>query len=252
MTEMVLVIPLLAIVIALLFYFGRLVVRVHHASLMARYETWRHADAAPGPSSNDDLQHIELNGAFFNGNASEVVHAVDDDDFPEQPYRDMISAAGEASPEAGALADAVVYRQGGDFRNSHGHREGFGIFHEDTLAVWERLNRVTGDRAAGGETNPEQTALSRRFFRIGTDWQYNRDWRASADIWARSGPNDPHPLRARRDAFFMSFDEDLDSVDGSTSPEYGGGRSQVPGDSLAGMVRDMYLMPPAYRGPRVQ
>ena len=247
MTEMVLIIPLLAVIIALLFYFGRLVVRVHHASLTARYETWRQADDAPGPSSNDDTGHLELNRAFFNGNASEMHHVVNDNEFPEEPYIDLIGAAGQISPEAQRLADAVVYRQGGDFRNSHGHREGFGVLHDDTLAAWDRLNSVGADVG-----NPEQTPLSRRFFRIGTDWMYNPEWTASADIWARSGDVDPHPLRARRDAFFLPFDQGLDNVDGSTSLEYSGGQAQVPGDSLPGMVRGMYLRPPAYRGPRVQ
>ncbi len=245
MMEFVLIIPLVMIILALLFYMGRLVVRVHHASVMARYETWRQVAQGPGPSSNDPLGHPQLNEAFFGGNASTIRHAVDDGAFPEEPYQDLITAASTQSSDARTLADALVYHSGGNMRNSHGHREGFHVMHDNTIDTWDRLIAVTGSDVE----NPERSPLTRRHVRIGTDWPYTNDWRASDTQWRDTWGVDPHPLRARRDAFWLPWDLALDGVDGASHLEYYNSRSEVPGESLAGLVRGLYLYAPEYRGP---
>jgi hypothetical protein len=254
MAEFVLIIPLIVMLLALLLYLGRLVVRVHHASVMARYEVWRQVNDAPGPHSEGPAgevssdQQVLLNETFFGGKASQIVQSHNNGGFPSEPYQQLIDTAGQFSPDARTLADTLIYHSGGDYRGSSGHREGFATKYDNTVARWEGILSV-GSRNV---ENPELSSLIRRHSRIGTDWPYTIDFRASADEWVDTQGTDPHPLRARRDAFWLDFDQGLDSVDGSQSSEYHDSDSQHTGDNLAALVRRLYLQPPGYRGPKLE
>ena len=75
MTETVLVLPLIFVVLALLFFFGQAMTRWQRSSVTDRYEAWRQAQYAPGPGvsfekDSRDFGDAELlNETFFAGNA---------------------------------------------------------------------------------------------------------------------------------------------------------------------------------------
>lgn len=246
MTETVLVVPLLMLILALMVYLGYVVVRMERASVMARYETWRDVTQAPGPASGGG--NPELNSAFLGGNADTLAQRADDNYFPEDPY-DQFRKAGQTSPDAGALTENLIMRPGGEYRMSRGRRESFGMHWDNTADLW---NKMSGLARFEGE-NPEAQPLIRGFVRVGNDWRYTNDWRAGADLWADTNPDESsaHHLRALRDSFMMSFDADLDAIDGRMSPEYSDqAMPENPNNIiLAGIVRALYLRAPDYRGP---
>ena len=244
LSEAVLIIPLIAMLLAMLFYFGHLVVRAQDTSVMTRYETWRQVARGPAPGANHVLGHPQLNDAFHRDKATSISHGADNF-FPEEPYEEMLDVAGETSPDAQTFTEAYLYRPNEEHRNSRGRQDIFGVKHDSGYVDWQRLSSVA-DRDID---NPEQRPITRRHVRIGTDWTYTNNWRASADEWGGGGASYNH-LRATRDAFYLEFDRFLDAVDGSRDPEYGDGESEVPGNSLAGEVRQLYLRAPGYRGPK--
>jgi len=236
MSEMVLVTPFLLVILALTFYFGRLVVRNQHAQVMARYETWRQVTDAPGPSSQEPGSHSQLNSAFFGSSAASVTHALDDRRFSEEPYELFVEAARLESADAGDFAEAYVYEPDGETpRLSHGHREGFAVTYTTDVPL---LRDMEGP-------------IRRHHARIGHEWHYVNDWTAGPDEW-RGGTPTPHHLRALRDVFYADFDERLDAIDGATDPEYSTDDTQRATDAvLAGFIRSLYLHDPRYRGPIV-
>lgn len=246
MSEFVLVLPLMVLVLALLFYFGHLLVQAQHTSVMTRYETWRQVQDAPGPRADEALNHPQLNQAFHRDEADRLHHARGDDYFPQQPYDEMIEAADELTDDAGELTDAMIHRTNGEHRFSRGRRNAFTVQFDAQADRWDRLSR-------GRFGNPSDAPFLRTHVRIGTNWLYTNDWRAGGPNWPDVGGGSPHHFRAARDVFFDDFDAALDAVDLSTDPEYGDEPSgpDVPGDTLAGFVRGMYLNSPDYRGPRV-
>jgi len=252
MAELVLVIPLILVIFVLLFYFGRLMVRIQHTSVMSQYETWRAVAGSPGPSASDPLGHPQLNETFFHSKADEITRPIHNDFFPEEPYEEMVDAADAISIDAGDLTDAYLYRPDGEHRNPRGKQRGFTVFYQNTYEEWQRLDTVNDKRDI---TNPEtkDKAILRRASRIGNDWSYTNDWKASADDWTGRGVHGPHHLRGVRDAFYKEFDDELDAIDGFHDTEYdfGGSAENPAGDSLAGLVRQLYLQAPGYRGPKI-
>ncbi|MBI1367522.1 MAG: hypothetical protein GC162_02595 [Planctomycetes bacterium] len=252
MSEFVLIIPLIVVILALLFYFGHLEVRAMHTSEMARYDVWRSVAGAPGPHQDDDNGNTLLNQAFMGNRASTINDDGDDYDnyFPDDPYQEMIADARAVSSGAGDVMDAFLYRPGGNHRNARGRRETFHVLHQDTNDMWKRITSI----AHRPIDNPEMTPLTRRQTRIGNDWSYTNDWRAAADRWEDTWGGNPNHLRAVRDVYFADFDAMLDGIDGSHDPEYSdqGGGPEVPaGDRLAGQMRGLYLFRPGYAGPTV-
>lgn len=261
MSEFVLVLPLLVVIFALLLYFGRLMVRVERASQMARYETWRNVQQAPGPYVADPGQGVNdtgsnqplMNQTFFGGKATWVRRGLNGTGFPNDPYDQMIQAAGKVGPDAQVATQALMYRPDGDLRYSSGRTEGFSVFYQNTLDAWNRINAIS---RVENPVNPEteDTPLKRRHQRIGTDWSFTNSWKANDPLWPSNlGGGDANHPRGVRDAFFTDFDTQLDALDGPGNPEYGngGGPEQPTGDTLAGLVRNMYLATPGYRGPTV-
>jgi len=234
MSEMVLVAPFLLVILALTFFFGRLVIRSQHAQVMARYETWRDVTDAPGPGSQEPGAHSQLNDAFFGSNADSVTHAVNDRRFSDRPYEVFVSA--NPPGDARDFAQAYVYEPDGDTpRLSHGHREGFSVTYTTNVPL---LRDIEGP-------------IRRRHARIGHEWHYVNDWTAGPDEW-RGGTPTPHHLRALRDVFYEDFDDRLDAIDGNSDPEYRSDDTQRATDEvLASFIRTLYLHNPPYRGPIV-
>jgi len=231
MSEMVLVTPLLLVILALTFYFGRLVIRNQHAQVMARYETWRQVTDAPGPTG-----HGQLNSAFFASNAESVGDHINDNQFTEEPYELFVTAARLESAAAGDFASAYVYEPDGDTpRLSHGRREGFTVTYTTDVPLLEDM----------------EGPIRRHHARIGHEWHYVNDWTAGPNEW-RGGTPTPHHLRALRDVFYQQFDDQLDAIDGDSNPEYSTDATQRATDAvLASFIRTLYLSNPPYRGPIV-
>ena len=250
MSEFVLILPMIIVILALLFYFGHLVIRAEHTITMARYETWRRAAGAPGPYADDATGSTLLNQTFLANRATtlDINDPTTDHYFPNDPYELMIDSAQGVSPSAGDIADAFLYWPNGNHRNSRGRRVTLSVTHEDTVEMWNRITSIARRDIA----NPEQTPLRRRHTRIGTDWSYTNDWRASADRWADTSGGNRHHLQAVRDVFFADFDTDLDAIDGDGTDEPNGSPYEYPNhDALAGQVRELYLANPGYEGPTV-
>ena len=78
MTETVLVLPLVFVVLALLFFFGQAMTRWQRSSVTDRYEAWREAQYAPGPGVRFEKHNPvfgpadQLNEAFFAGRADRI------------------------------------------------------------------------------------------------------------------------------------------------------------------------------------
>lgn len=78
MMETVLVLPLVFVILALLFFFGQSMTRLQRSSVTDRYEAWRQTQYGPGPGAEFGKLPSEfgdadlLNQAFFAGNASEL------------------------------------------------------------------------------------------------------------------------------------------------------------------------------------
>jgi hypothetical protein len=78
MSETVLVLPLVFVVLALLFFFGQAMTRLQRSSVTDRYEAWRQTLYAPGPGAQFAKRGRSfgdaglLNQAFFAGNASRL------------------------------------------------------------------------------------------------------------------------------------------------------------------------------------
>jgi hypothetical protein len=237
MSEMVLVLPFLLIILSLVFFFGRLMVRAQHIQAMSRYETWRDVIEAPGPAPRlPGPNYHQLNLTFLNQMAADLDHSQDSDEFPEQMYVDLIDAAAGASDDAGRLAESLLYAPPGSrTRMSHGHREGFRAAYTTDIPFWRHF----------------EGPIRRDHARIGHEWHFSHDWTAGPDRWTGQA-QPPHHLRALRDVFLNDFDEFLDALDGDSEPEYPTDDTQRSNtEQLASFIRSLYLHEPAYRGPIV-
>ena len=233
MGEMVLVLPLLLVIVALLVFFGRGVVRVQHAQVMDRYEAWRQAAASPGPAAQAPDDNPQLNQLFFGDNAASIEYA-GNDYFPGLAVDRLIDAAITRNvPDHYQLPELVEAATAG---NAPGRTVTFTTTHSNSVPLWERFNRPTRHRHT----------------RIGNDWAHVNGWTAppgsaqdnpvsgqwlggSAD-WRRAGPYGPNVLPPIRDVFFPEFDADLANV----------------GNPLAEAIRSMYLSQNGYSGPNVE
>ena len=235
--QFLLVLPLLAMILLLLFYFGRQTVRIEKTSVMSRYETWRQTEGAPGPSADVPAEHPLLDQTFFAEHAGSIALDANDSYFSDEPYDVWLDAAAGWSVDAGDLMDRFVHiPTDGSHRLPRGRRMAF-VVAEPEVPGWEQIALPVRRGAA----------------RMHNAWRYDNHWRAGPDIWQGGSPLGPQMLYAARDAFWSEFDEQLDEVDGTGPPQYrGSDRPELPsGETLLGVVRRMYLSQPSYHGPIV-
>jgi hypothetical protein len=249
MTETVLVAPFLLLFLALVLFFGRMMVQAQHTQVAARYETWREMTGAPGPAPDDNVnpehRNWQINDLFFARKASTLNDFVSNGAFPSlqapgtSTHERVVGAAIEESDEAAAFASALMYEPQGDPlrpRFSHGRQVGFSARRDVFVPALRPY--VGGIRRVEG--------------RIGSAWPFTGDWRAGPDLWQSSGRIAPHHARALRDEHLADFDARLDSVDGNATPEYPGDDTErTRTQALAGFIRSLYLHDPGYRGPIV-
>ncbi len=241
MMETVLVMPLLLVILSLVFYFGRLAIRVQHDQVMARYEVWRQVHDANGPASDAPGGHFTLNHTFFGGQAESISHTIADGAFPYDPYEDLVDAASGMSVDAADLTHAILYRPNTDtHRLPHGRREGFRVSYSTNVPLWSRLDGP----------------IDRHHARIEHEWVFSNSPRSGANEWTGYNSTGHHHLRAARDVFLADFDAQLDALDGDTDLEYNSDDTQRPTEELlAALIRRLYLrvylQEPGYGGPIV-
>ncbi|MEX2672997.1 MAG: hypothetical protein WD294_12905 [Phycisphaeraceae bacterium] len=242
MTEFVLVMPMLMLVLALLFYFGSLGVRVQQGSAMARYEVWRAAMEGTGPAVEADGAADQLRAAFFPGQQSTVQQTLSEDVFPVAPYRQLLDSAESESGDAARLAWAWLHEGAGSYRQRRGVGERYEVRHDQAAQQWGRIGSVAGE----GE-NPERFPIRRGQGRISGDWAYVEDWRAASPDWLSDLEGSPAAVDATRDAFLESLDLLMEAEARSQAWRTG----RTPEQTLSGLMRSFYLKTPRYLGPTV-
>ncbi len=242
MMELVLILPMIMLVLALLFFFGKVMVRTQQAQVMSRYEVWRDVANAPGPSSGSDAnQHPQLNNTFFDGQAASLQWYHHGGWYPREVRMELVELAAQYSSEAEETAQSLMFVPFAEgARQPHGHHEGFIVDYDTGVPLWRTLS----------------SEFRRQFWMMNNDWRHTIDWRASADQWINGvSINVRYRIgRSMRDVYFSEFDEELDNIDGDYDPEYADypeGPQQYSNNILAGFIRSFYLSDPSYRGPIV-
>lgn len=216
MAEMVLALPFVLVILVLLIFFGRGVVRVQHAMVMDRYEAWRRATGAPGPQFHEGTDNGEqLNATFFGGKAAGV-RSESDNYFPRDANNLLIDAAAQYPSLAGEIAYAHIYSA------DRGRAGRFATSHREPNRLMDYIDRpIESDHV-----------------RIGNEWAWVNGWRVNdAGGWERRGSGPPDILAASR-IHFADFDQAFAEL----------GQS----NAAARRLRDFYDFVPPYIGPDVE
>ena len=227
MTEMVLAMPFLLLVLSLLFFLGRGMVRLQRAWVMDRYEAWREVARSWGPASNDPLGSPQLNDTFFAGRATAISQSTDGW-FPDNARDELESAAGAFSGDTQSLVREAhdAFADGRSVRLTTQHSE--------SMTLWKQFDHT----------------YAHRHSRIEHEWKFMNRWIGAGASQERprgedddgivhgAGSDGPWMLPETRDVFMLDIDEPLRNL-------------QEGGNYLAGSVRAIYTARPAYRGPRV-
>ena len=227
MTEMVLVLPLILLVLMLLFYFGRGMVRAQRARVIDRYEAWRMAGEVPSaPQSDRGRDHSLLNQTFFGDRARSIVIATDQPSSSEAAA-ELTNSAYASSNATGDLAGLVLGTLPGD------RRVQVRVTHDPGTRLDNQLNRT----------------LRHEHSRIGNDWRLANGWRPLPPDpkdtrwaqWPNHGSWFPAgssvgTLSLIRDVFLLEMDDALSEVD----------------NHLARTMQDLIAQTePSYVGPAV-
>lgn len=273
MAEMVLAIPFILLILTLLIFFGRGMVRVQHTQVVDRYEAWRinanvsyHEPGVPHPAiprppyADTSTGSAMLNTTFFADHASEIlVHG--SNNLPGEALGLLIGQTAAFSGDAGAVASNVYYSLPSGLsynvtvRHPHTLRiwQVFGtdIIHSHTLATqdwryingwreafyrWENLGALgaTGMQRIN-ENYLGLTSGGAVVSRVPAETIVTKP--EGYALWNRGGPISS-PLGGVNSAMYNEMDEGLASLSGS-------------GNGLAGAIRSMYLSEPGYAGPVV-
>lgn len=216
MSEMVLCMPFLILILSFLIYFGRGVVRMQHTQVMDRYESWRQAArGAPGPHADHTKGHTLLNQTFFADKAQSIGH-YNDNYFPDDAPDELIDAASQVSNDAADLADTLIDR------SPKGRRVRVSSTYSETVKVWQ----------------PFQRTSRHQHTRLNSDWRFADHWRRNSDgEWVPRKPG-VSVLASLRDEFYDAWDKDLEVLAQDEN-------------SIARLIRRLYLNEPGYRGPTV-
>jgi len=219
MVETVMILPMIALVLLMLLYFGRGVVRVQRAQVMDRYEAWHGVAAAPGPGADNATNNAQMNQLFM-GDRAETIEYYQNGAFPSEAADRLVSYAFALSDATGNL----VARQFS--RGQHGRTVHFSTDHPPGNVIVEQYE----GQILHGHT------------RLGNDWAYVNGWNVQSDDdlsfgrWERAGPYGPSIMASSRDVFYSEFDESLAALD----------------TPMANSVRNIYLAQPGYIGPDVR
>ncbi len=216
MSEMVLALPLILLVLSLLFYLGRGVVRVQRAQVMDRYESWRIIASSPGPQHDNSTNNAHMNQLFF-GDRAAAIDYQGRWGFPIQATEQWIEIAGQYSNGAADLAEQQVSR------GSSGVSVVFTTEHSTSNRLWSRF----------------EGPIRHRHTRFGNDWAYVNGWRVDADNqWEPAGPYGPNLLQSVHTVHIQPADDALIDL-------------AEQNNVLARAIRNLYLAQPGYVGPDV-
>lgn len=188
MIELVLVLPLLFVLLTLMFFFGRELVRMQHADSMNRYESWRQAEHATGPGGGGD----ELNVLFFLGEARDVSLA-SRSWFPPEPGQMVRTAAGQRSADAERLVDEMLVTLPG------GRQVRTTTEHADSLRVWEEL----------------QGPIREQHVRLANHWRFVNgiEWDAGSEQWRAAEPGVTHDRLVEELFLYDGLSRPLEATD---------------------------------------
>jgi hypothetical protein len=130
LVEMVLVIPLIALIIGLTFFFGWSMTNQQHVKASSRYASWRMVYPRVATSG------VELNQKFYQNRAN--VLEINWDGGNDQTLTDMTTAVSQASQTAGTLAGQMVASQ-----FPRGHGVGLLVEFPPAIQFWQTLG-LTG------------------------------------------------------------------------------------------------------------
>lgn len=180
MTEMVLVLPFLAVILSLTFFFGWAMMHKEQTLLASRYSAWSRADTGVW------ADEARLNDIVFANKAATLTLTQDSGDPTGSAWGasgganttpgDLVAAVGSVSQVASALADEMV-----NGRFPHGYRSIVSAEFTPTQNFWSQF----------------RGAISGRDLREGTSWR-----RADS----------ASPWNVLRDQFYSPFDAALESV----------------------------------------
>jgi len=103
--EFVLIIPLLATILGLTFFFGWAFTNQQHVKVSDRFQCWRRVRLGSSASVS------QLNAWFFQNRANEETLEQGGGSGPTQTLRDLIDTVGNFSSRAEGLADGVVWNR---------------------------------------------------------------------------------------------------------------------------------------------
>jgi len=220
MTETVLVSGVLIFIFAWIIYFGRGMVRAQHTAVMDRYEVWRDVGNAPGPyrhdHDHDPHENRLMNLTFFSNNAEDI-NSHSWNGFPDDAAVEQINASAARSFDTGQMTESAFERF------NKGLSISFSTKHDEPVKAFQAFD---------GPLKPHHT-------RLGEDWRYANQWEMIPDDEWKYRGGGPSMFAAIRDSYFQALDNQLEGLSSN-------------GNSLAGMMRGLYLHRPPYRGPEVK
>ncbi len=243
MTEMILVIPFIAIVLSFLLYLGGAVIRLKSAHVVDRYEAWRQVAAGPGPAAtgalvaprrnewysrveeNEPGSNQQLNSLFFDSKASEFEYS-SERYFPDTALRGQVDLAYRASNSVGRLAAGQL--QAIMDMDAQGN----------TMMIGRKVKVRTSFPTSGTIWNEMETPYKHQYVQIGNTWSAANAWRdydQPLGNYVQGGPMvvvEP----TIRDTFYTDFDVRMKSING-------------PGKRLADSIRTFYNRSYRYCGP---
>ena len=99
--EFAMSIPLMATVLAAIFFFGWGMQSQQRVKIAGRYASWRRVKTGQWTPANESLDSI-----LFDGRTSD--HSIDGGNGPSESLTLVVSAAGDVSPDAGDLAQRTI------------------------------------------------------------------------------------------------------------------------------------------------
>ncbi len=260
MMETILVLPLIFVILALLFFFGQAMTRLQRSSVTDRYEAWRQTQYAPGPGAEFAKSPVEfgdadlLNQAFFAGNASKLsvtdragrVNITEPTTLVADAATDIANPSDLPNYDPQVAGDMVQSRH---LRSPAWWRVDLATEHTSNVPLFQRFagpvhhqhTVIDGDWSYGswieqqyrGERQILGETLVNDIYFIGDNNRYDGDPYPDLDDLR------PHGIMGVSETFYQDFDPTLEQMDEQSD------------NPIARSIRIIYLSFSGYRGPQV-
>jgi hypothetical protein len=260
MMETVLVLPLIFVILALLFFFGQAMTRLQRSSVTDRYEAWRQTQYAPGPGAQFAKAPVEfgnanlLDQAFFAGNASNLsvtsragrINITETSDLVSNAATDIANPSDYPVYNTGSAGDMVRARLQ---RSPAWWRIDLATEHTSDVPFYQRFagpvqhqhTVIDGDWSYGswieqkyrGERQILGETLIDDVYFIGDDTQFDGDLYPDLDDLRPKG------IVGLSETFYKDFDPTLEQLDEQND------------NPIAHSIRLIYLHFGGYRGPQI-